>query len=92
MTATTSSTRPGQATVRSVRVRQAGRSAAVAALAVLAVGGLAGCGERDDPVVTVSPTPVTPSSTPEPATPEPTIEVPVTTDKPTDRQTIPPQN
>jgi len=74
------------------RARRAARSAAVAALAVLAVGALAGCGERDDPAVTVSPTPVTPTSTPEPATPEPTVEVPVTTDKPTDRQTIPPQN
>jgi hypothetical protein len=87
MSVATSRTRPFGG-----RARRAARSAAVAALVVLAVGGLAGCDERDDPAVTVSPTPVTPTSTPEPATPEPTVEVPVTTDKPTDRQTIPPQN
>jgi hypothetical protein len=78
--------------VTSTRASRAARTTVAAAATVLAVGVLAGCGERDDPVVTVSPTPVSPTATPEPATPEPTVEVPVTTDKPTDRQTIPPQN
>lgn len=68
------------------------RLAAGAAAAVLTVGALAGCGERDDSVVTPTPSPVSPTATPEPATPEPSVEAPVTTDKPTDRQTIPPQN
>jgi hypothetical protein len=67
------------------------RLAAAAATAVLAVGALAGCGERE-PVVTPSPMPASPTATPEFATPEPSVEAPVTTDKPTDRQTIPPQN
>ena len=77
------------------RAGSAGKTArAVTALsvAVLTVAALAGCGERDDPVVTPTPSPVSPTATPEPATPEPSVEVPVTTDKPTDRQTIPPQN
>jgi len=84
------------------------RATAVVATAALTLGVLTGCGGGDDdPVVTVSPS-VTPSATPEsptpapdpptdgtvtpapsPTTPSPT---PVTTDKPTDRQTIPPQN
>ena len=74
------------------RTSAGARAATALTTAVLAVGVLAGCGERDDPVVTPSPTPVSPTATPEPATPEPTLEVPVTTDKPTDRETIPPQN
>ena len=77
------------------RTGRAGRTArAVTALsvAVLVVGALTGCGERDDAVVTPTPSPVSPTATPEPATPEPSVEAPVTTDKPTDRQTIPPQN
>jgi len=68
------------------------RTAAALSVVVLTTGLLAGCGERADPVVTPSPSPVSPTATPEPATPEPSLEAPVTTDKPTDRQTIPPQN
>jgi len=74
------------------RAGGAARLAAAAITGVLAVGVLAGCGDRDDPVVTPTPSPASPTATPEPATPEPSVEVPVTTDKPTDRQTIPPQN
>ena len=69
------------------------RVGALVATTTLVLGLVTACGgDDDDPVVTVSPTVVTPTATPEPATPEPTVEVPVTTDKPTDRQTIPPQN
>lgn len=78
-------------TARADGVARFARFAAAAATAALAVGVLAGCGERD-PVVTPTPSPASPTATPEPATPEPSVEVPVTTDKPTDRQTIPPQN
>ncbi|TWX38498.1 hypothetical protein ES689_07640 [Frigoribacterium sp. ACAM 257] len=77
---------------RTGRASRGARAATAVTTAVLAAGVLTGCGERDDPVVTPSPTPVSPTATPEPATPEPTLEVPVTTDKPTDRETIPPQN
>lgn len=94
-------------TTRTVQAT-ASRVAAVAATVALTLGALTACGgDDDDPVVTVSPS-VSPSATPEsptpapapptdgavtpapsPTTPSPT---PVTTDKPTDRQTIPPQN
>ncbi|KQS17364.1 hypothetical protein ASG05_07625 [Frigoribacterium sp. Leaf186] len=81
--------------------------AATAALTLGVLTACGGDDDDDDPVVTVSPI-VSPSATPEsptpapapptdgvvtpapsPTTPSPT---PVTTDKPTDRQTIPPQN
>lgn len=80
------------------------KAAASAATIVAAAGLLTGCGTpEDDPVVTVSPTAVTPSSTPEPATPEPTVDVPVdpsTSSTPSEPDpkysdefaTIPPQN
>ena len=68
------------------------RTVASLSVVVLTTGLLVGCGERDEPVVTPTPSPVSPTATPEPATPEPSVEAPVTTDKPTDRQTIPPQN
>lgn len=74
---------------------------------LLALGTLTACGDEDDPAVTISPS-VTPSATPEsptPGTEVPTdatttpgsatpvpLPTPITTDKPTDRQTIPPQN
>ncbi|WP_209559313.1 hypothetical protein [Frigoribacterium sp. PvP032] len=79
-------------TGRAGRATRAARAVTTVAATALMIGALAGCGERDDPVVTPTPSPVSPTATPEPATPEPSVEVPVTTDKPTDRQTIPPQN
>ena len=77
---------------RAGRTTKGARATAVVVMGALAVAALAGCGERDDPVVTPTPSPVSPTAMPEPATPEPSVEVPITTDKPTDRQTIPPQD